>query len=88
MVTRTLLIRPTDAQPPQELYEILREASTILCMTQSPTPTLATSVDHVVVWNDPEIEVDQWTLCWPADADLVRVLLRSWEAGAARDVSP
>jgi hypothetical protein len=87
-VTRTLLIRYSDAQPPQELYEILREASTILCMTQSPTPTLATSVDHVVVWNDPQIEVDQRTLCWPADADLVRVLLRSWDADAAREVFP
>jgi len=87
-VTRTLLIRYSDAQPPQELYEILREASTILCMTQSPTPTLATSVDHVVVWNDPQIEVDQRTLRWPADADLVRVLLRSWDADAAREVFP
>ena len=77
VVTRTLLIRHTEAQPPQELYEILREASTILCMTESPTQTLARSVDHVVVWNDPQIEVDQWTLCWPADADLVRILLRS-----------
>lgn len=78
-MTRTLLIRHNDVPPPQELYEILRETSTILCMTQTPTQTLATSVDHVVVWNDPQIEVDQRTLFWPADADLVRVLLRSWE---------
>ena len=75
-MTRTLLTWNT-ATPPQELYELVREASTILFMTETPNEKVTASVDHLVVWNDPQIEVDHRTLLWPADADLVRRLLRA-----------
>lgn len=75
-MTRTLLIWKT-ATPPHELYELVREASTVLFMAEVNAPAVQpAAIDHVVVWNEPKVEVDHRTLLWPADANLVRMLLR------------
>ena len=76
-MTRTLLMWKT-AKPPHELYELVREASTILFMAEANAPRVQpTAIDHVVVWNEPKVEVDHRTLLWPTDANLVRLLLQA-----------
>ena len=76
-MTRTLLMWKT-AKPPHELYELVREASTILFMAEENAPRVQpTAIDHVVVWNEPKVEVDHRTLLWPTDANLVRLLLQA-----------
>ena len=75
-MTRTLLMWKT-ARPPLELYELVRESSTILFMAEANAARVQTAaIDHVVVWNEPKVEVDHRTLLWPADANLVRLLLQ------------
>jgi hypothetical protein len=77
---RTLLIRNTpEADPPPELYDIIRNGSTVILVTEAPDEGFRLCVDRVVVWNDPELTVDDRTLWWPADADEVRLLFESAE---------
>jgi hypothetical protein len=72
---RTLLIQNTpEAAPPPELYDIIRHGSTVILVTEAPDEGFRLFVDRVVVWNDPELTVDDRTLWWPADADEVRQL--------------
>ena len=75
---RTLLIQndPDDA-PPQDLYDIIRNGGTIVLVTEAPDEGFRACVDRVVEWNDPELKVDDRTLCWPEDADEVRLLFES-----------
>jgi len=71
-VTRTLLTWRT-SEPPYELYELLREVSAVVIVDETAAHGLA--MDHVVVWSGPNVKVDRRTLFWPADANLVRLLL-------------
>jgi hypothetical protein len=72
---RTLLIQNTpDEAPPQELYDIIRNGSSVILVIDAPDEGFRCCVDRVVVWNDPELQVDDLTLSWPADEAEVRLL--------------
>lgn len=74
---RTLLIQKTpDEYPPQDLYQIICDASSVVLLTEAPDEGLSGCVDRVVEWNDPELTVDGRPLSWPADADEVRLLFQ------------
>jgi hypothetical protein len=53
---RTLLIQNTpDAAPPQDLYDIIRNGSTVVLVTEAPDEGFRACVDRVVEWNDPTL---------------------------------
>jgi hypothetical protein len=75
---RTLLIQRTpDDYPPQDLYEIIENESTVVLVTEAPDEGFAVYADHVVEWNEPDLKIDGRQLSWPADADAVRKLFQS-----------
>jgi len=72
---RTLLIQNTPADaPPRELYDIIRNGSSVILVIDAPDEGFRVCVDRVVVWNDPQLQIDDRMLSWPADEAEVRLM--------------